>query len=90
MTENTNNLDLNGDGNVSMKELELYAKKLETQRNLAVAAMIAMLVVAILVLSPLISDSRVEKLEEILVWFFISQAGIVGAFMGFSTWLARK
>jgi len=39
---------------------------------------------------PIISESRVSALGEILGLFYIAQAGVVGAFMGVTAWMAKK
>jgi hypothetical protein len=49
-----------------------------------------MVVFTIVLFSPVISDSRVSALADLLGLFYIAQAGVVGAFMGMSAWMNRK
>lgn len=91
--------DLNDDGVVTDGELELSEKKLEielreekaeTQKRMAWVAMISMLVFTILLFLPIIPDSRISALADVLGLFYVAQAGVVGAYMGFTTWMSRK
>ena len=91
--------DINHDGTVSdeeMKrnqeliELELREEKCEAQKNMAWVSMISMIVFSALLFMPIISESRVTALGEILGLFYIAQAGVVGAFMGVTAWMSKK
>ena len=44
-----------------------------------------MIVFTGVILSPLVPETRVELMATLLSTFYIAQAGIVGAFMGFAT-----
>ena len=39
---------------------------------------------------PIIKETRVQALGDILGLFYIAQAGIVGAYMGVTAWMSRK
>jgi len=96
-----NEADTNRDGVVSDKELlameklhqierddklaERQDRKQRQQRYMAWAAIWSMIVFTAVILSPLIPDTKVELLATLLSTFYIAQAGIVGAFMGFAT-----
>ncbi len=37
-----------------------------------------------------VDSDRLSAIEEASTWFYMSMASIVGAYMGFSTWAAKK
>ena len=96
-----NEADINKDGVVTDKELlqmeklhqierddklaERQDRKQKQQRYMAWAAIWSMIVFTAVILSPLVPETRVELLATLLGTFYIAQAGIVGAFMGFAT-----
>ena len=96
-----NEADTNRDGVVSDKELlameklhqierddklaERQDRKQKQQRYMAWAAIWSMIVFTAVILSPVVPDTKVELLATLLSTFYIAQAGIVGAFMGFAT-----
>jgi len=71
-------------------ELELREEKSDAQKRMAWIAMASMLLFTMFLFSPLVSDSRVGVLGDILGIFYIAQAGVVGAYMGVTAWMARK
>ena len=92
-------LDLDGDGEVSaedvaavekLAEVERQDRKQQAQRRMAWVAMWSMVVFTVVLFSPVISDSRVSALADLLGLFYIAQAGVVGAFMGMSAWMSRR
>lgn len=92
-------LDLDQDGEVSaedlaavekLAEIERQDRKQQAQRRMAWVAMWSMVVFTTVLFSPMISDSRVSALADLLGLFYIAQAGVVGAFMGMSAWMNRK
>lgn len=91
--------DLDGDGVVTddeiarekeMIELELREEKAKAQQYMAWVAMGSMLVFSTVLFLPVVSDSRVNALADLLGLFYIAQAGVVGAYMGVSAWMSRK
>jgi hypothetical protein len=98
--------DLDGDGVVSDDELAMQKeihemeridaqavvdhKKQSAQRRMATISLIAMLLFTIVVMTPIIPESRVKLLGELSALFYISMAGIVGAYMGMTAWMANK
>ena len=91
--------DLDGDGIVTddeiarekeMIELELREEKANAQQYMAWVAMGSMLVFSTVLFLPLVSDSRVNALADLLGLFYIAQAGVVGAYMGVSAWMSKK
>lgn len=91
--------DIDNDGIVSdddindaakIEEIERQNRKQSAQRRMAWVAIWSMIVFTIILFSPIVSDSRVNALADLLGLFYIAQAGIVGAFMGVSAWMSRK
>ena len=91
--------DLDGDGVVSdeeilrsqeMMELELREEKAEAQQKMAWIAMGSMLIFSIVLFTPIVTESRVAALADLLGLFYIAQAGVVGAYMGTSAWMSKK
>ncbi len=92
-------MDLDNDGKISKKdidnsnvllELELREEKADSQRNMAWVAMLSMIVFTMLLFSPVISDTRVAALADLLGLFYIAQAGVVGAYMGVTAWMSKS
>jgi hypothetical protein len=91
--------DIDQDGRVSkqdldkldrMLELDLREEKANTQKVMAWAAMISMVLFTIVLFSPILTDSRVRALADLLGLFYIAQAGIVGAYMGVTAWMSNR
>lgn len=91
--------DLDGDGVITdeeiarekeLIELELRESKSETQQRMAWIAMLSMLVFSAVLFMPIIPDSRVNALADLLGLFYIAQAGVVGAYMGVQAYMSRK
>jgi hypothetical protein len=57
---------------------------------MAWAAMASMIIGTILLFTPVIPDSRVTALSDLLGLFYIAQAGVVGAYMGVTAWMNKK
>ena len=73
-----------------MLELELREEKSEAQKRMAWLAIGSMIIFSACLFMPIIPESRVNALGEILGLFYIAQAGIVGAYMGVTAWMSRK
>lgn len=85
---NQNDFDMNNDGKIDEHEIE--ARKMVSQKRMAWVALASMIIFTVILFLPIIPESRLEKLTDISDLFYISMAGIVGAFMGVSVWMARK
>jgi len=94
-----NEFDLDGDGTVSdeeikrsqdMLEIELREEKSEAQKRMAWVAMASMIIFSGILFTPMVTESRVSALADLLGLFYIAQAGVVGAYMGVSAWMSRK
>ena len=91
--------DLDADGVVSDEEITRAKKIQETedksrkhlaQLRLARYSLMGMGVYTLLLFMPFIPDSRIMLLKEISPLLYISLSGVVGAYMGFTSWMDRK
>ena len=73
-----------------MIELELREEKARAQQFMAWTAMASMIVASVVLFTPIVSDSRVAGLADLLGLFYIAQAGVVGTYMGTTAWMQRK
>jgi hypothetical protein len=69
---------------------ELQEEKAEAQKKMAWFALIGMFLVTAILFSPIFPDSRIVVITEILGWFYISVAGVVGAYMGVTAWITKS
>ena len=92
-----NEYDEDGDGVVTdeelrhvkeIKEVEHNLRKQRAQRRMATWTLIGM--GAFTVVMFFIPVERVQVLSDISNLFYISGAGIVGAYMGTTAWMSRK
>ena len=88
MIQRKRQLDMNSDNTITNKELsiadralelELREEKADTQRRMAWIAILSMIIFTSVLFSPMVSDSRVQALADLLGLFYIAQAGVVGA-----------
>ena len=91
--------DLDGDGTITdeelayakeMKQEEAELRKLLAQRRMATYTLIGMAVFTVMLFMPFVPDKRIELLSDVSDLFYITGAGIVGAYMGVSAWMGRK
>lgn len=89
--------DLDGDGEITDEELahvkeikqaEHDLRKQRAQRRMATATLVAMGAFTLAMF--FVDIERVKALSDISNLFYISGAGIVGAYMGATAWMARK
>lgn len=59
------------------------------RRRMAYTSLISIIVVTGVLLGPWVPVDRVEKLSDLISWFYFSLASIVGAYMGFATWSGK-
>ena len=94
-----NEYDLDGDGIVSdeelanakeIKETETALRKNLAQLRMARYTLIAMGLFTFMMVMPFISIERINALSDISNLFYISGAGIVGAYMGTTAWMNKK
>lgn len=74
----------------ALLEIELREEKAESQKKMAWTAIISMIAFSTILFSPMVPDSRVTSLSELLGLFYLAQAGVVGAYMGFTTWMSKN
>jgi len=91
--------DMNKDGVIDDEELETIAaiqqeeiieEKADAQRRMAWTALITMIVFSALLFLPIFPDSRIKALADLFGLFYIGMAGVVGAYMGMTAWMAHK
>ena len=91
--------DIDGDGKITeeeiamkerMLEIELREEKAESQKSMAWVAMGMMIIFTIFLFTPLMSDSRVNALADLLGLFYIAQTGVIAAYMGATAYMAGK
>ena len=91
--------DVDGDGKITeqevamkerMLEVELREEKAESQKKMAWIAMVMMIGFTVVLFTPLMSDTRVKALADLLGLFYIAQTGIVAAYMGATAYMAGK
>ena len=94
-----NDYDLDGDGIVTdeelenakmMKETEYQLRKQLAQLQMARYTLMAMGLFTVMMFMPFISVERINALSDISNLFYLSGAGIVGAYMGTTAWMNRK
>lgn len=99
MARNIEDFDIDKDGSVSdddlkrsdqINEIEIREQKARTQKRMAWTALIGMLLFTAVLFSPIVGDSRVSALADLLGLFYIAQAGIVGAYMGVTAWMSKS
>ena len=91
--------DVDGDGKITaeeiamkerMLEVELREEKSSSQKFMAWVAMGMMIVFTVILFTPMMTDSRVEALADLLGLFYIAQTGVVAAYMGATAYMAGK
>lgn len=82
--------DLDGDGVMSTKEMEIIDQKSRGQRRMAWVAIWTTTIITVLLVSPIVPETRVAVLSDLIGLFYIGQASVVGAYMGFTSWMQRK
>jgi hypothetical protein len=97
---NYNKYDLDGDGVVSetdldkitkLEEMELKEEKADAQRRMAWISIIVMILFTTIIMIPgLIPETRLKLLGDLSSLFYISMAGIVGAYMGMTAYMSKK
>tara|TARA_R100001460_G_scaffold41330_6_gene76936 strand:+ start:3005 stop:3331 length:327 start_codon:yes stop_codon:yes gene_type:complete len=94
-----NDLDLNNDGIVDDDELELAErltrlenndKKDDQIRMMAWVSMISVIGVILLVLSPIIPNTRVQLCTSLISTFVVANLGILATFMATSAWSKKN
>jgi len=88
--------DTDKDGTWSEQEWTLYKanQKLESELRkqrkqgwMAWAALVAMFIFTAMLFTPWVTIERLDSLASMSDLFYVAQAGIVGAYVGVSTWM---
>ena len=91
--------DLDGDGNVTdeemkrsteLLELELREEKAEAHKKMSWIAILSMVTFTAFLFTPIVSESRVSALGDLLGLFYLGQASIVGFYFGAQAYMSRK
>lgn len=82
-------IDLNHDGIISKKEEELYEKKAKNRRLMAWVSLVAMIISGFAIMF-FIPEARLQRINAMLDLYWISLGGIVGAYVGISTWMSKR
>lgn len=97
-TDISKRFDCNKNGNLSNEEferanailnLELQEEKAATQRKMAWLALLSMCVFTFFLFTPFVPVDRVAAMADLISFFYIAQAGVVGAFMGVQAWISK-
>lgn len=71
-------------------DVTLNKARWKNRRRMAWISLISMLLVTFLILfTDIVSPEKLNATTEIITWFFISCASVVGAYMGFTTWASK-
>lgn len=90
--------DLDKDGEVTdteitksneLMELELREEKADTQKFISYIALASIIIVTAILVSPIVSDSRVEALGNLLSMFYLAQASIIGFYFGATAYMSK-
>ena len=73
-----------------IKKLEHELRKHRAQRRMATFTLVGMGLFTAMMFMPFMTVEKIDALSDISNLFYISGAGIVGAYMGVSAWMARK
>lgn len=84
-----NDIDLDNDGKLNKKEVELYEQRAWHRRNMAWLALFAAILSGFSIMF-LIPESKLKELDGLLELYWIGLLGITGTYVGVSTWMARK
>lgn len=98
LPNSSDDYDLNRDGDVSQEELtkstdvlelELREEKAQTQKRISWVSLFSIIIVTSILVSPLVTDSRVEALGSLLSMFYLAQASIIGFYFGATAYMSK-
>lgn len=72
------------------REILMRERKQRSQKQMAWVALASVVVFTTALFTPVIGVDRVSALSDLLGLFYISMAGVVGAFMGVSAWMSKR
>lgn len=69
----------------------LNKKRWQNRRRMAWTSLISMILVTWMILfTNYVPKEKLEVLSEVITWYYFCSASIIGAYMGFTTWSAKK
>lgn len=80
--------DISGDGKVNKEEMRIYEMRATNRRRMAWLSLIALIGSAFCLMF-VVSDERLAKLDGLLELYWIALGGVVGAYVGISSWTKR-
>jgi len=92
------NVDKNGDGTISDKEiseqqalieLDNKDRKEDQLRQMAWVAMLSMVGFTAMLFTPFVTTERLSAMDNILSMFYIAQAGVVATFFGSAVFMSK-
>jgi hypothetical protein len=69
----------------SRENVEIERSKWKSRRQMAWVSLFSMIIVTGLCMF-LVPIEKMKVIEEMISWFFIAMASVIGAYMGFTTW----
>jgi formate hydrogenlyase subunit 4 len=76
--ENNNNNDNN-----------INITRWKNRRRMAWLCLISMIIVTFILLFSSMSIEKIKAISNIIEWFYLTMASIIGAYMGFTTWSSK-
>ena len=81
MSEISEKIDLDGDGKIEEYELNMFRKRLSTQRKMAIISLVAMIGTGSWIAFGMDAE-RLTAMGSLLDLYFITLGGVVAAYMG--------
>lgn len=88
--EEKEQIDLNGDGNMSSVEIDITKNRFKNRRRMAWIAVWSMVACTTAMMTDFVDIERIKAIDNVIEMFYIAMASIVGAYMGFTTWATKK
>lgn len=84
--------DLNKDGQTTAEEAQAWTllKKTRAQTKMAWVSLAAMIAFTAVLFTPFVTDERITLLSNVSDLFYIANASVVGAYMGFTAWMSKR
>ena len=72
-------------------DIELTKKRWKNRRRMAWLSLISMVTITCLILfTELVPETRLVILKEVITWYYLTCASIIGSYMGFTTLASIK
>jgi len=72
-------------------DIDVMHRRWRNRRRMAWVSLVSMLIATALILfTNLVSTEKLKILSEVITWFYLSCASIIGAYMGFTTWASKR